>query len=409
MQTTGDLEMRPITEDEFPAFAATLGRAFGEEHSEASLSSFRRVFEFDRSLAVFARSGEIVATSGAFSFGLALPGGTEVACSGVTVVSVRQDHRRRGLLTRMLRHLLDDASDRGEPIAALWASEGAIYGRYGFGPGIPLQRLQVPRAQLKLRDPVPPSTVEAVATEHAPERLAPLYARARELRPGLLSRNDTWWQQIIVDDPPDEREGGGPRSVAVLPDGGYVVTRLRPSWTDVGVPDGVVVVEELISLHPEATAALWGYVAATDLAATVRAPARPLDDPLSAMVVDASQVQATSFPPAYLRILDVPRVFEARCYLADGAVTFALEDPLYPQRSVTYHLEVVDGVGRCELGRGDAELVLSTESLSTVALGGVSPWVLAGARRIDERRTGAVDRLARLLSWSTAPLQTTEF
>lgn len=408
-QDVDGLEMRAVTEDETSGFVATLAQAFGEEISEEALASELRVFERDRSLAVFRPDGDMVATSGAYSFELALPGGASAPCSGVTLVSVRQDHRRRGLLTRMMRHLLDDARDRGEPFAALWASEGAIYGRYGFGPAVPMQRLQIPRAKLVLRDPVSTSGIEVVAAEEAAEQLAPLYEEARQQRPGLLSRSADWWHHLVANDPAGDRNGAGPRLVAVLPEGGYALYRLRPKWVDHGVADGTVVVHELISLHPEATAALWSYLAMTDLAGTVRAPARPLDDPLQAMVVDGSQVQATTYPPMYLRVLDVPAAFEARGYLVDGSIILAVEDPVYPERSGTFHLEVVDGIGRCEPTTAEPELSMSSESLSTVFLGGESPRVLAEARRVHEVTLGAVVRLERLLATNAAPLQTSGF
>ena len=47
----------------------------------------------------------------------------------------------------MMRAQLDDIRDRGEPLAALWASEETIYGRFGYGlasqdvmMGLPLAR-----------------------------------------------------------------------------------------------------------------------------------------------------------------------------------------------------------------------------------------------------------------------------
>jgi predicted acetyltransferase len=42
-------------------------------------------------------------------------------------------HRRRGVLTAMMQRLLDDAVEHSEPLAILTASEGGIYGRFGFG------------------------------------------------------------------------------------------------------------------------------------------------------------------------------------------------------------------------------------------------------------------------------------
>ena len=35
----------------------------------------------------------------------------------------------------MMRWLLDQARERGEPVAILWASECAIYQRFGYGIG----------------------------------------------------------------------------------------------------------------------------------------------------------------------------------------------------------------------------------------------------------------------------------
>jgi predicted acetyltransferase len=34
-----------------------------------------------------------------------------------------------------MRRQLADVHERGEPVAALWASEGAIYQRFGYGRG----------------------------------------------------------------------------------------------------------------------------------------------------------------------------------------------------------------------------------------------------------------------------------
>lgn len=409
MPTTSDLQMRSIDEDETSAFVDALAAAFGEELSEEAIAAELRIFERDRSVAVFGANGAIVATAGAYSFEVALPGGTSAPCSGITLVGVRQDHRRRGLLNRMMRHLLEDAISRDEPVAALWASEGAIYGRYGFGPAIPHQRIQIPRAHLVLRDPVSCSDVELVRADDAVERIAPLYERARQRRPGLLSRNDAWWHHLVVNDLAEGRHGAGPRNIAVLPDGGYALYRLKPDWTDDGVPDGIVLVGELISLDPEAAAKLWTFLATTDLAGSVRAASRPLDDPLPSMLVDASRAHITTFPPMFVRLLDVPAALQARRYRSNGELTLEVDDPTFPERSGTFHLEVAGGEGRCTPTDRPPEVRMGTETLSTIYLGGVSPRVLAQARRIEETAAGAVDRLADLLSTELAPLQTSEY
>jgi predicted acetyltransferase len=61
-----------------------------------------------------------------------VPGG-ELPTGGITFVTVLPSHRRRGLMSGMMRLMIDDCHRRGEPLAALWAAEGAIYQRFGFG------------------------------------------------------------------------------------------------------------------------------------------------------------------------------------------------------------------------------------------------------------------------------------
>src|SRR5207244_5770224 len=69
--------------------------------------------------------------AGIFSYEITVPGGA-LPCGGVTRVGVLSTHRRRGLLTAMMRRQLDDMHERGEPLAALYASEAPIYGRFGY-------------------------------------------------------------------------------------------------------------------------------------------------------------------------------------------------------------------------------------------------------------------------------------
>ena len=48
-------------------------------------------------------------------------------------VTVLPTHRRRGVMSRMMRAQLDQMRERGEPLAALSASESLIYERFGYG------------------------------------------------------------------------------------------------------------------------------------------------------------------------------------------------------------------------------------------------------------------------------------
>jgi len=403
-----DIHIRRVADEEFDAYGQAIEAAFGSELSPARLELERSTYEPDRFLGAFTAQGEIVGSSGAFSFELALPGGTTAGCAGVTAVAVRQDHRRRGLLTAMMLRLLEQADERGEPFAALWASEGGIYGRYGFGPAIPTTRIEVARDRLVLRDPVATDEVRVIDATAAVGLVGELYGRARSQRPGLLSRSAAWWHRLLVHDPADERDGAGPRTIAVLRDGGYVVYRLQPHW-ERDVPCGTVRVEELVSLHPQATAQLWTFLAATDLAVTIMAPGRPTDDPLRSMVVDPAHVHVRSGSPVYLRILDVPAALAARHYPVDERIVLDVTDRLFPERSGTFEVVVSDGVAQVTPTDADADLALGIEELGMLYLGGVRPTMLRQAGRVEQRRSDAVARCERLLAWDQAPMQCSEF
>src|SRR3982750_4316886 len=113
------MDLRPITPDELPAFVRALAAAFHEDVPPDDLASHRRVIEPERTLAVF-DGPDVVATSAIFTRELTVPGGP-VPAAAVTMVGVLASHRRRGLLTRMMRRQLDDIRAAGEPGAALWA------------------------------------------------------------------------------------------------------------------------------------------------------------------------------------------------------------------------------------------------------------------------------------------------
>src|SRR5919202_5198566 len=125
-----DLEIRSCSAEEVAPFLQTTEAAFGEEAHAEDLENLD-IFEPDRCI-YMAEGDAMVGTAGAFSFTMSVPGG-DLPTAGVTVVGVLPTHRRRGILTGLMAQQLKDVHQRGEPLAALWASEGTIYGRYGYG------------------------------------------------------------------------------------------------------------------------------------------------------------------------------------------------------------------------------------------------------------------------------------
>jgi predicted acetyltransferase len=193
------------------SFAAPLSLAFAEMPEPDN--EWRRTWEPDRIIAAF-DGDRPVSTAGALTFRLSVPGG-EAAAAGVTLVGVSPSHRRHGILRSMMRHQLDDVHQRGEPLAILWASEGAIYQRFGYGLATLGGTFEIERGRAAFARPVPPEgSVRLVEREEAMGIFPSLYDRVRPGTPGMVARSETWWRWVTLHDSERARSENGMKFLA---------------------------------------------------------------------------------------------------------------------------------------------------------------------------------------------------
>src|SRR3954447_12768377 len=131
----------PIDRDEVDDFIRAVFAAFHDSADEERLAEVRPFHEHGRELVV-RDGGRIVATTAIEPLALTVPGGP-IPIAGVTAVGVLSTHRRRGLATALMRAQLDGLRDGGEAVAALWASEAPIYGRFGYGHAVTGARVRL--------------------------------------------------------------------------------------------------------------------------------------------------------------------------------------------------------------------------------------------------------------------------
>ncbi|MFK0219947.1 GNAT family N-acetyltransferase [Streptomyces vinaceus] len=402
------LEMRVLQADEWDVWYDHLELAFGgvpESPQEREL--YESLTEPGRSLGVW-DGGDCVGSAGAFSFRLSVPGGALVPAAGVTMVGVAPTHRRRGVLTSMMRRQLDDVRAGGEPIAVLTASEAAIYGRFGYGIATYALSLTVDTTRVRLT--VPPGTDEVRLRLVDPEKALPeceqVYAELVSRRPGMPARQPGW-ERLSLLDPESMREGASPLKcvVAERADGevaGYARYRVKPVY-DNGW-EGKVEVADLDALDPAATAALWRYLFEIDLTATVRAGRRPADDPLLHLVSDVRRSRPNVRDSLHLRLVDLPAALEAREYAAPLDVVMEVEDAFCPWNEGRWRLvATAGGPVSCTRTADPADLELSVRELGAAYLGGVTLTSLAEAGRVRELRPGALTAASRAFAWDVAP------
>ena len=197
-------------------------------------------------------------------------------------------HRRQGILGRMMRAQLADVRERGEPIAALWASEETIYGRFGYGLAAQDVMIRASRVHAALQPGLPGrvGTTRLVGHDEALKVFPRIYDRVRRTTPGFISRSKAWWELRKLDDRPERRRGGGELNRVLLEIDGRPVG-LRP-LPDQGRVRGrhqqepACEVLEAIGDSPVAVRELWRYLLGDRLdgrdrlrAAAGRPPALP--------------------------------------------------------------------------------------------------------------------------------------
>ncbi|MFC9485256.1 GNAT family N-acetyltransferase [Streptomyces hydrogenans] len=400
-------ELRVLDPSEWDRWFEALELAFGgvpEQPEERAL--WRDLTECERSLAVW-DGGRAVATAGAFSFRLTVPGGASVPAAGVTMVSVAGTHRRQGILTSMMRRQLDDVRALGEPLAVLTASEAVIYGRFGYGAASRAQRAVIDTTRVRLDVPAGTDavTLRMVPLAESSAVTEAVYARMVPRRPGMLARRPGW-ERLPLLDPPGAREGASARLCVLAERGGEVVGyafyAIKPEWSWAGA-DGSVTVHELYGLDPAAEAALWRFLCSVDLTGKVKVNSAPVDAAWQHLVSDVRRCEPTEREALFARLVEVGAALEARTYRAPVDVVFEVEDAFCPWNAGRWRLSGDAKGAVCSRTSDAADLALSVRELGAAYLGGTSLAALASAGRVTELREGALTEASLAFGSDAAP------
>ncbi|MFF1376453.1 GNAT family N-acetyltransferase [Streptomyces sp. NPDC058308] len=356
-------------------------------------------------------NGELVGFVAAFPFTVSVPGG-ELPCPCLTFVSVAPTHRRRGVLSGMLAELFARAAADGSPIATLWASEDAIYGRFGFGPATHGHTVEIDsRRPLALRITPDDRPLRLVDPSEAPALLADYYDRTRTERAGRIARTEAWWREewLVTEDEEDDELS--PPRVVVLgapeePVAGYAIYRTR---TRDDAP-GLVRLDELEADTPAAEAALWHYLASIDLTGLIRAWGRPVDDPLHLFAADRDQVRVTGeFPALWLRLIDVRAALTARSWAAPVDAVLDVRDDRLPANAGRHRLTASPAGCAYESTERPADLTIEARDLAAAYLGGTRIDALVRAGLATEHTPGTVAALDAALRTARLPHTVDEF
>ena len=382
------IEYRPITDDELPAAMETVYWAFGGHFDKARLPFAREWAKIEQSMAAF-DGPDPVGFTGCCPLDMTVPGGSvAVACIGG--VTVLPSHRRRGLLTEMMKRQITAAYESGLPLSALDASEAPIYGRFGYGIAVEHDNWEIDRHRTAYRREYKwDGSIKMVGTERAREVFPEVYWSSAAGRAGVVKPPKPWWHDVF-----DDKNRNFYVEYRESDFEGYAIYQIK---------EDTVTVRQLMACSDAAYSALWQYCFGVDLIKTIKAWDRPMDDQLFWMLHDARALQRKPRDRTWLRLVDVPHALSSRTYAQEGEIVFEVRDRFCPWNEGNYHLVGSPSGATCTPTTKSPDLALAVDDLAVPYIGGFSFTPLARAGRVEERTPGALPRADAMFATQLKP------
>lgn len=409
--------IRAVREDELEAWFQAFTTAFYIWHNadpRVMAEARRPTFDLDRVFGAF-EGDTVVGTFRTFASELTLPGGGLVPVNAVSGVSVRPTHRRRGILSAMSADDTRRALERGDAASVLITAEWPIYGRFGYGPATWVARWTVrTRAARFLVEPR--GSVELVDLPTARRLLPEIYERYRRGQPGELRRGDARWDfELGLTEWPGRPRWIGSVALHRDPDGaldGYARYHGQEQ-SEEGIPDNVLILDELLAAGFDAELRLWAHLLQMDLTATIRADTRRPREPWVWCLADARAARQSRLGEMlWVRVLDVPRILGSRTYDRSASVVLEVVDEVDGRPGPAagrFHLEASAEGATCRPTDATPDLTLGVGQLGAAVLGGTRLVDATRARPPSEHRRGSLATLDALLRTPDDPWCTTWF
>jgi predicted acetyltransferase len=385
----------------------------GPRASDDRWAEQRVVYEPDRMFAVD-DGDRIVGTGASYSFDVALPGGGQLPMAGVTWVGVLPTHRRRGILTSVMTAVIDQAIERGEPLAGLTASEATIYRRFGFGVSVQYKNTTIDTTRsAELVDVAAPGKVRFVTDDEAAVLFPRVWEQHWRRIPGELRRPEGWWASMAVD-PEGDRDGASARYRVVYesPDGapdGFAIYRMKEGAA-LSDDYAELRVVSIAAADDRVEAALLRFLLDVDLVHQLRWEDAPVDLALRWRLVDSRALRVTEERDfMWLCPLDVAACLAGRSYATSGGGVVEVVDAARPELGGRFRLDAAPDGAESARTRDEPDVVVQAPEFGSLLLGGVAWSTLHRAGLVHERTPGAIARFDTLFQSDRAPHCATDF
>lgn len=397
------LEIRPARADEMGQFGLIGAYVFAGSFGDGPDNRISQLNRPEWTQCAFI-DGRMATSFAAIPFTMRA-NGKAVPIGGVTAVGTLPEFRRQGHLRAVMTQAFATLRDQQRPVATLWASQAAIYQRYGYALATQQVAYRIDTVDVGFADgDAGGCHVARMPADEAYDTIRQIYIDFIAPRSGYLHRSKVLWLNgVLASDATT-----GPAFVAVARDAGgqavgHVIYGLRGDRTGHPTRNQEIVVRDLAWLTVDAWRSLWTWLRRHDLVGRIHWPRAPVDDPAPELFVEPRLLNVQVRDGIWLRIVDVPGALAARGYDVDDTITLQVEaDALAPWNSGRYRLECSADGARVSSTMAAADVVLGIKALASLWSGARTPRQLhtMGLLQADE---AALARAARVFSVRHAP------
>ncbi len=390
------IEIRPASAEEMVQMGAigsyVYGGAFGDGPDNIMVTANKPEW----TLCAFI-DGEMAASFCTIPFTMRALG-RGVPMGGISMIGTQPNHRRKGLVRKLMTRALSDMREAGQAVAALWASQAAIYQRYQFAMTTVQRSYDIDTVDIGFYDG-DMGNYEVILT--GPEKcfaeLKSIYITNANNRICYLHRSSVLWRMNFL----DEREEDGPVRIGLCRDDagkavGYVIFSLRADKVSHGSRSQRIKIRDLVALNMDAYRSLWRFIASHDLVGSVQWRNAPLDDPAPELFIEPRLLNMQDNEGLWLRIVDVVKALSQRGYIESGAICIRiLDDPLAPWNGGTYLLSASPDGAEVIKSKDSPDIELSVKALASLYTGFRSARVLAswGLLMGDNHKLALAERI----------------
>lgn len=372
MKRYNKLSIKKINTTNIKDFAKAEAIPYTSDSTDYYIKRLKMLADPKRALAL-ADNDKIIGTANSFSEYISLPTNKSSKVAAVSYVSVQPTHRRQGILSEMMKLQLNQIySQYKEPLAILWPSETAIYGRFGYAPTRE-KHYKISKHNAKFISGLNdyPLETKILNKKEAINSYLEINNNLMNKRPGVMKLTKKWAERRI-EDLSSKYLSTGPSYFVGIYDAnklvGFVTYTIEGSNEYGNMPSSLNI-WDIIYINDKAAINIWNYCLNIDLVDEIYAKGVPEDDVLESLLISPGSLNARVTTGFWIRIVDVIKALETRSYNEKGKLIFNLSDSIINQNNNTFLLDTKNQNPTCKISTESPDIEITINGLSEIYLG----------------------------------------